>query len=118
MLSEAPTCSNHILVQESRAETVVIDSLGQVPAALRLFQAIKHASALGAIGYCPSKIEALAERITDEGTFELSVDDVELEGDVYAKLTDEDMDREDRNNVRSRVQWYPPLGLQSHAIYI
>ncbi|PIL24951.1 hypothetical protein GSI_12838 [Ganoderma sinense ZZ0214-1] len=99
MLSEAPTCSNPIPTQVSRAETVVIDSLGEVPAALRLFQAIKHASALGAIGYCPSKVEALTARIADEGSTELSVDDVDREEDyVYAKLTDEDKDRELQNN--------------------
>nr|VWO94607.1 Non-specific serine/threonine protein kinase (EC [Ganoderma boninense] len=101
MLSETPslTCPNPILTQEYRIETVVIDSLGEVPAALRLFQAIKHASALGAIGYCPSKVEALAARIADEELAELSLDDVDREGDHgYAGLTDEDKDREARNS--------------------
>ncbi|KAI1796667.1 hypothetical protein LXA43DRAFT_879441 [Ganoderma leucocontextum] len=85
--------------EESRAETMVINSLGEVPAALRLIQAIKQASALGAIGYCPSKVEDLAERMMDGGPEGLSQDDVTRDSDrVYAKLTDEDKDREARNN--------------------
>ncbi len=104
MLVEASTYADVIPAQESRAETMVIDSLGEVPAALRLIQAIKQASALGAIGYSPSKVEDLAERMMDGGPDRLSLDDVDRKHDhVYANLTDEDKDREERNNVRSRT---------------
>lgn len=94
--------SNPVPAQDSRSETMVINSLGEVPAALRLIQAIRQASALGAVGYSPSKVEDLAERMMDGGPDELSLDDVDREEDrVYAKLSDEDKDRDARNNVRS-----------------
>lgn len=93
-----------IYFQVSRAETMVIDSLGEVPAALRLIQAIRQASALGAIRYSPSKVDGLAECMMDGGSGDLSLDDVDREDDyVYAKLTDEDKDRENRNNVCNRA---------------
>lgn len=94
--------SNPVPAQDSHSETMVINSLGEVPAALRLIQAIRQASALGAVGYSPSKVEDLAERMMDGGPDELSLDDVDREEDrVYAKLSDEDKDRDARNNVRS-----------------
>lgn len=81
---------------------MVINSLGEVPAALRLIQAIRQASVLGAIGYSPSKVEDLAARMMDGGPGGLSPDDVDREEDsVYAKLSDEDKDKDARNNVGS-----------------